>query len=152
MTPEITNRIKSAWGAIHSLDSYWASHAIPKKVKAILFEALVVPRLVYACATWIPDKRSHKYLCTRYVKMVCYALKILPVEHTTIRNSIKFKSHTRILSEAGLYNLQVKLDSRVLQFSGHVKININYYEIKHFSEVIAQSMKTTSENRSMKLN
>ena len=49
---EITNRIKSSQYCLKNLTYIWRNKGISRKSKKIVFEASVISRLLYGCATW----------------------------------------------------------------------------------------------------
>ena len=124
MDAEITHRIQTAQAKMRHLIPIWKNHSLSRKQKSRLFEACIVPRLTYGCATWALQIQQFRTLNRAYMRMIRHALGIPWKKWKTEQNegptNIRTLSYEEILTISGLDAIQIKIDSRVLQLAGHV--------------------------------
>ena len=118
---ELEHREQSAWARTRQQKAIWKSSSISRTLKSKIFETCITSRLLYGCATWAITETQIRKLNTAYIRILRSALKLPYVEYDkNDHTNALYISHKKTLDTAGLDNLQIKIDTRTLQFSGHV--------------------------------
>ena len=130
---EVNNRIRSAFNALQVSKAVWKNKALSRWPKAKVFEAYVVPHLIYGCSIWQLAPMQFTRITQAYVQLIQQAFQIrtwegetetnkmfTPSKEPTANQNFHGKSHEEILRIAHVPPLQVRIDVRILSFSGHV--------------------------------
>ena len=108
---EIENRIRAAHSAFGRLSSrVFSNHALTIKTKIMVFQAVVLSTLLYACETWTLYRRDIKRLEQFQLQKLRQILKLRPEDHIP---------NTEVLTRATLPSLEATITRHRLRWAGH---------------------------------